>query len=435
MATFRSSRFSVSATRRSSAVLSIALAITGVAVAVATPILTRTVLAASPVYDAPLAIASDCSADVTSSLTSWIASLPSGSTAQLRSGGCYRVEGTIELRDRSGLVIEGNGATLRATTTGGSHRAHLRFIYGSDLAVHNLTLVGANSDGGTAAAYHDDLQYQNGIELRGVSGAIISGVKVHNVYGDCFYLGVGYDSTTWSRDLVVRDSECLRNGRQGVALTATENVVIAGNRFDQIGLIGVDIEPNGGTDGVRNVLVTGNSFGTGRQWFFAAVSYSGSGVVDNVTVDGNSVSGRSLSIKVEPALTQRWTRIAVTNNTSNKAEYYNGNGSVMDIYGVDGLVVAGNSQPGAGSDQVLVSATNSCSVALASNSFPGGGADLRSAGSYSCPVETATAPTTTTTAPTTTTTTATDPTSTEPVAAAAPGVGRTKAPGQQKKPR
>jgi len=56
----------------------------------------------------PAGIPGNCSRDVTVALTNWIASAPNGSMLVFRSGGCYLVEGTLEVTQRRGLRINGN---------------------------------------------------------------------------------------------------------------------------------------------------------------------------------------------------------------------------------------------------------------------------------------------------------------------------------------
>ena len=113
----------------------------------------------------------------------------------------------------------------------------------------------------------------------------------------------------------------------------------------------------------------GNTFTTVRQWWFAALGYSGGGEMD-IILDGNQVVGASLRVKVEPLASQRISNVTITDNTGDTAAYYNPNGSVIDVYRVDGLTVTGNSQPGLGADQVFVSATDSSQVDVSGKSFP-----------------------------------------------------------------
>jgi Right handed beta helix region len=310
-------------------------------------------------------IPTDCSVDVTAQLRAWLGSFPAGATATLAAGGCYRVDGTLELSGRT-LTIEGNGATLRATTTGAARRAHLRFTGGS-ITVRNLTI-----DSVAPGGHVDALQYQHGIDLRGVAGVNIANVVVSDVYGDCVYVGLGYDGSTWTSDVSISGLTCRNNGRQGVAVTAGRNVTVSGSLFDRVGLIGVDLEPNG-VAGATGIRVLANTFTTGRKWWFAALGYSGGGAMSDIILDGNQVVGASLCVKVEPLASQRISNVTITDNTGDTAANYNSNGSVIDVYRVDGLTVTGNSQPGLAADQVFVSATDSSQVHVSGNSFPGGG--------------------------------------------------------------
>src|SRR5438874_13361168 len=91
-----------------------------IVIALAVLSLARPAFAAT--HEAPGSIASDCSRDVTQQLLSWIASVPDHSTLSFASGGCYRIDGTLELTDRDGLTFEGNNATFRASTTGATWR-------------------------------------------------------------------------------------------------------------------------------------------------------------------------------------------------------------------------------------------------------------------------------------------------------------------------
>ena len=62
----------------------------------------------------PSSIASDCSADTTSSLSKWISSVPDNSSLMLGKGACYRVDGSITISNRRSLLFDGNGSTLQA---------------------------------------------------------------------------------------------------------------------------------------------------------------------------------------------------------------------------------------------------------------------------------------------------------------------------------
>ncbi|MBK5288025.1 MAG: hypothetical protein JJE46_06110, partial [Acidimicrobiia bacterium] len=105
---------------------------------------------------APTSIAADCSRDVTAELNAWIAITPDNTTLAFAPNGCYRVDGTLLVVDRTGLVFEGNHATFRAVTDGSElvnptkvrMRAMWQFGGGSHLTVRDLVVVGANPAAG-----------------------------------------------------------------------------------------------------------------------------------------------------------------------------------------------------------------------------------------------------------------------------------------------
>ena len=327
---------------------------------------------------------------MTSALTSFVNGVPDNSTIAFASGGCYLVQGTLEFRSRNGLTFEGNGATLKATTAADDTRSHLRFLYGSHLTIRNLTIIGADSGGGTSSAYVSSLQHQMGIDLRGVQGVEISTVSVQQVYGDCFYVGVGYDNTTWTKSVNVHDSTCSRNGRSGMSVTAGNGILFDHNSVLQPGLWGVDVEPNGGATGAVNVTVSNSTFTPGGHLepFFQAVGNSGGGLVNGISVTGNTVKGMTLTTQIYPASGQRWSNFTFANNTSDTAAYliYNqdcGCVVVVNVRGIDTITVANNYQPGPGTDETFFYASATCGATQSGNKFPGGGT-IATIAPYTC---------------------------------------------------
>ena len=327
---------------------------------------------------------------MTSALTTFINGVPDNSTIAFAAGGCYLVQGTLEFRSRNGLTFEGNGATIKATTTGDDSRSHLRFLYGSNLTIRDLTIIGADSAGGTSSAFVSSLQHQMGIDLRGVQGAQISNVTIQQVYGDCIYVGVGYDNTTWTKNVDAHDNTCSRNGRSGMSVTAGNGVLFDHNTVLQPGLWGVDIEPNGGATGAENVTVSNSTFTPGGHLepFVQAVGSSGGGLVDNIKITGNTVKGMTLTTQFVPASGQRWTNFTFSNNTSDTAGYliYNqdcGCVAVVNVDDIDGVTVQSNYQPAPGTDEKFLYTSATCSVVQSSNQFPGGGT-VATVSPYTC---------------------------------------------------
>jgi hypothetical protein len=69
---------------------------------------TWTAGASSNVYPVPASVPTGCSTDATSQIRSWIASVPDDSTLRFGAAACYRIEGTLELKNRN-LIFDGNG--------------------------------------------------------------------------------------------------------------------------------------------------------------------------------------------------------------------------------------------------------------------------------------------------------------------------------------
>src|SRR5919197_6377232 len=88
----------------------------------------------------PPSIAADCSVDVTAKLSTWIASMPNGSRLSFGSG-CYRIEGTLELTDRFGLVLD--GGEFRSFNRPTDDRAIWRLINSSGVVFRNMLIHGS----------------------------------------------------------------------------------------------------------------------------------------------------------------------------------------------------------------------------------------------------------------------------------------------------
>jgi len=238
----------------------------------------------------PETIATDCSTDDTTALQAWLDQLPDDITAELRGGGCYRIEGTLDLSDRHRFVLMGNGATLKATTagTGGRlaqrSRSQLNILASDDVIVRDLVVRGANPHAGTAPdAYQVALEAQHAFSLHGDDGVTLDDVQAYDVYGDFVYIG-GTGSTP-SRHITVTHSRFARSGRQGISVTDGQDVLITDNDIDDVRRSVFDLEPNKRADEARGIRIEGNRTGAADNYWLAD---KGSGInVGDVTVSRN----------------------------------------------------------------------------------------------------------------------------------------------------
>lgn len=313
--------------------------------------------ATGPVHAVPGSVSSDCSVDVTSELVSWFGSVPDGSTLQFSQGGCYRIEGTLELRDRK-LVIEGGGATFRSFDAPASNRAIWR-MWDSDVTFRNLSIVGSYASGGT----HDfDLQWAHAIDLRGGRG-VVENVAMSDVSGDCVYFGLGAERSSGA----VRDSSCRGTGRNAVSVTAADDVRVERVTTDRIGYIVFDVEPNTGTGfGSQRVVFDSNTIGS---YYMKAYTIIGDAPVADQAFTNNRLVGASLRIGVVDR-SHRPSGVTITGNTSDTPAPHN----AMTLYGITDLTVTGNTVPLVNGTMAYVS--KGCNVDVSGNAFPGGSLEV-----------------------------------------------------------
>jgi hypothetical protein len=243
------------------------------------------------VHPVPDRIAHDCSSDVTPELLRWIASVPDDSVLLFARGGCYRLDGSLRIENRSQLVFDGNGATFRAVADGDRDRRHIWFLGGRELVVRNLEIRGANPKAGASPeAYVAGRAFQHAFAFEGVAGGMLDHVRASDVYGDFVYVGAG-EKGRWSRDIRVTRSRFERSGRQGIAVTAGENVVIEHNTIRDVARSMFDLEPNNPEGGARNVRITSNVTGAAKNMWLAS---KGEGnAVGDVTITGNVMKKRT----------------------------------------------------------------------------------------------------------------------------------------------
>jgi hypothetical protein len=256
-------------------------------------------------YVVPASIPADCSADAAQPLQGWLARLPNHSRISFPIRSCYRVEETLKLRNRSSLVFDGNGVTLRSLTAPTEHRAIWHVIDSRDIVFKNMIVHGAYENGGE----HDAaLQHAHAFDLRGTS-AEIANVELTDLPGDCVYFGRG--PTKGRSSGLITDMTCVRTSRNAVSVTAGDDILIRDVTTDAIGLTAFDIEPNEGNGwGARRVAVLNSTIGSYALYAYALI---GNAPISDQTFVGNRGVGR----KPRLGILGKWRprRIAVYGNS------------------------------------------------------------------------------------------------------------------------
>ena len=325
--------------------------------------------------------------DVTDALQDFLATVADGSTIAFPEGGQYRVDGSIGINTKRNLTIEGNGATVFATTEGERNRTQLNIVESTRIVVRDLVVKGANPAGGVGdAAYKAELEAQHGINIIGSVGIELDDVTVTDVYGDFVYIGQR-QGTDWSRKIWIHDSTFARNGRQGIAVTAGREIVLERNTIGDTRRATIDLEPNNTEGGAEDVFILDNTVGQGRLRFVAS---HGRGRVDDITISGNRLDGIALTVDVVSPGDERRTGWWVGENSSTKES----DRTPVLFTRVDEVVVRNNIQPVEVRDgNAGVGLRDVCGATVESNNFgPGvqqfsvGGAECSTAASTAEPV-------------------------------------------------
>jgi hypothetical protein len=315
----------------------------------------------------PATLASDCSLDVTAALLKWIGAIPDNSVLSFGSAKCYRVDGTVELSNRSGLVLQGNGSTFKSRTpmVGGNkaddQRAMFRVIDSSAISFENMAIVGSYAHGGTFDA---SLQHAHAIDLRGTS-AVVENVSMSNVAGDCLYFGLGNDNVTKSSGSA-NDSTCNSIGRSGISVAAGKGITVKGMSLDKVGFATFNVEPNAGPGwGASNILFESNIIKTYRLHAFSVVE---SAPISDVTFANNRVVGQGLKAAVGNQMhgNFRPRNITFSGNSSDTRQ----STVAFNAENVDLLTITGNNVPL--TSGTLASVERSCKVSVSNNTFVGG---------------------------------------------------------------
>jgi len=237
----------------------------------------------------PATIPSDCSVDVTDALRRWIESVPNKAVARFPADACYRIDGTLPIRNRKHFTLDGNSATLQAVTEGLQSRRHLVIVGGRDITVKDLTVRGSNPTAGAVpAAYVPSKAFQHGFSVNSAKDVRLERVEAYAVRGDFVYIGSDGPTGPWSDGVTVVDSKFQGSGRQGISITAGRNVVIERNEIAGVPLSLIDLEANTLEGGAVNVRIIDNVTGAARHFWLAN---KGSGYnINNIEVTGNRMT-------------------------------------------------------------------------------------------------------------------------------------------------
>ena len=314
----------------------------------------------------PASIAADCSADAGSQLSAQVNGLPPNSVVTLKAGGCYLINSVANITGRTGLTINGNGATLKRTTAGstGQTLPLLNLISDTNLTISNLKIQGAYNRANGGGAYEGNY----GIQFEADHGVQINDVALSDVQGDFLTLSPPNDAAiqSLSTGVSIVNSTFTNAGYHGLTVEAVNGLTVSNDTFTNMGVDAMDFEydnystffdANGNPIQAAqdNILITKTTWNDWQDDWFASLQGQMPGVQqDNVTLSGNTLNAGSPLVEVtgtNPYLTSSQYQnknLVIMNNTGlQPAISTHGSGppgteSTMDIQGVVGLTITGN---------------------------------------------------------------------------------------------
>jgi hypothetical protein len=343
------------------------------------PTIELPVHAAAMARTVPATIASDCSKDVTTALNAWMASVADGSTLHFRAGDCYRVDGTLMLRDRHDLTVDGNGALFAASVVPPASPKITRQMWsvvgGDGITIRNMGIRGTNP----TATFDVRREWFPLIQIAGSRQVLIDGVRGSNAWGD--FVSIGPDTRRVTRsngtgavmpkNVLVRRSSATVIGRHGVTCNGCENIRVDGNVFRNVAYQIFDIEVEADTWYARNVAFTNNTIG-GRVKLSVLANAGMGRDVTNITVRGNVMTSTPVTcappIQVDDTAAVK-SNFVLTNNRFKTL------GNAFWLRGVSDVTVADNAvtfeNGGCRNAGVAVFATSGHGIAITNNDFSG----------------------------------------------------------------
>jgi polygalacturonase len=318
-------------------------------------------ISAGPVVAVPARIDATAGTDVAAALQAVLDSAPNGATIRFPAGARYLLGSTLHLDARHDLVLDGRGASLRATAGSGAARPVIRLSGSSGVTIRDLVLIGANPQPGV---YRPTREHDHGVSIVGSAAITLAGLRIEATSGDCVY--IADQDGAWSDGVSLLDSTCHGPGRNGVGVVGARNIDVERTAFSNVGYHVLDLEPNQGPplEGASNVTFRANTVSAPVAGFVIAAN--GWGPVDRVTVSDNVLAGLALRITVAPAAGSGFRRSAIEIRANRSDTIADQADPLMQFESTDDLTITGNVQPLA-KTTVLAGITNSCRVTVSGN--------------------------------------------------------------------
>ena len=275
------------------------------------------------------------SRDVTASLTRFLDN-HRGRRLCLKTNGTYRIDGIVRVTNEVGLHLNGRNATLKAgpSVSASANRRQLYIQSSRNVVILNLKIRGNNP---AYTRWNASRQHEPGIWIDGGSNIRLDHVTVRDTYGDGIYIGFKDGRLAPPTGVTLYHVNIARVGRNGVAIVAGNGILITSSVITDVGLIGIDLEPDQSDAVISRVTVQRTSVrrygrsGADTGYAFAANGKAGS--ISSIRVAGNTADRFTTTVQNRYGGTHR--SIVFTGNRST----YQANAYFTNI---SGLTFTGN---------------------------------------------------------------------------------------------
>ena len=212
---------------------------------------------------APAPIPSNCSTDVSASLTAHLDSLPSGAVFSSPAGACYLVDEGLDITHPLTMIggtLEDESSTT--TPTGSGHfRPIIEILDTSNVTISDMTIEGSNATG----SYHPSRVGEAGIKVLSSSDVTLDNIRVTNTFGDGLELmaDLGHRKATPDTGLVVNGYATTNAGRQGMTFAEVDHATLTNIHIVHPADAGFDFESDEPGLGSGNVAISNCTYDHG----------------------------------------------------------------------------------------------------------------------------------------------------------------------------
>lgn len=245
----------------------------------------------------------------------FLTSVPDDASIQFPRNACYGQDQTIVLRDRKGLVVDGNGSTFKRITPPNpynppiptTNNANWRILRGDGVTLKNMTIRGNYVATPRGSAPAQGQYTDHGISIWAGLNATLVDVSIYDTDGELVgvdpdietaraQFGGNYAKAAPARNITIDRLRGERAARQCISTTSVDGFVLQNSQVSDCQQTGFDAEIDVEGELNRNIRILNNTFsGT----YFGAIqvpvlSFPGfEGTVGRIEIRGNTMTQAS----------------------------------------------------------------------------------------------------------------------------------------------